>query len=171
MDVNSNPPYEGIIKGGKYEPQYFVGVKIQMLPHHAYKPIPEYHSKGASGIDLVACQGEDKVFELPPNERVLIPCGFKLEMPLGFEAQVRSRSGMALKQGLVVAQGIGTIDSDYRGEVGVILHNISGQFRSVWRGDRIAQLVFALAFRADFSLSTQLSDTERGDGGYGSTGF
>jgi dUTP pyrophosphatase len=92
-------------------------------------------------------------------------------MPQGFEAQVRSRSGLALDQGLVVAQGIGTIDSDYRGEVGVILHNISNITRTVWRGDRIAQLVFGSVFAAHFSLSTQLGTTERGEKGYGSTGF
>jgi len=141
-----------------------------MLPGHPYTPVPEYKSLGASGVDLMASCGKDKIYSLQPGDRVLVPCGFKIEMPPGVEAQVRSRSGLALKQGLVVAQGIGTIDSDYRGEVGVILHNISGQHQSVWCGDRIAQLVFMPVYLARFSISTQLEATDRGESGYGSTG-
>jgi dUTP diphosphatase len=145
-------------------------VKIRMLDGHPYKPIPEYATKGSSGIDLMAAIPESEYVMLTPGARRLVPAGFQLEMPFGLEAQVRSRSGLTLKRGLVVANGVGTIDSDYRGDVGVIIHNISDKTQMIYRGERIAQLVFVPVAVTYFTQVTALANTERGAGGFGSTG-
>ena len=130
--------------------------------------LPTYGSVGAAGADLRAAIAE--ALELQPGDRVLIPTGIALAVPLGFEAQVRSRSGLALRHGLYLPNGPGTVDSDYRGEVGVILQNGGREAVTIERGDRIAQMVIAPVVQADFTVVHELDDTERGAGGFGSTG-
>lgn len=130
--------------------------------------LPKFESSGAAGIDLRAFL-EDS-FTLQPLERNLIKTGIFLEIPEGYEAQVRPRSGLALKKGITVLNAPGTIDADYRGEVGVILINLSKQPFVIENGDRIAQLVFAKVEQADLIEVEELSETSRGAGGFGSTG-
>lgn len=130
--------------------------------------LPNYETTFSAGLDLRACI--EAPYTLQPLERTLIKTGLFLEIPEGFEAQVRPRSGLALKKGVTVLNAPGTIDADYRGEVGVILINLSKQPFVIEDGDRIAQLVFAKVAQAEWSLSDDLSNTERGEGGFGSTG-
>lgn len=130
--------------------------------------LPKYESSGAAGLDLRA-NLEDS-FTLQPLERTLIKTGVFLEIPEGYEAQVRPRSGLALKKGVTVLNAPGTIDADYRGEVGVILINLSKQPFVIENGDRIAQLVFAKVEQAELLEVKELSETSRGAGGFGSTG-
>jgi len=130
--------------------------------------IPAYHSEGAAGADL--CALLPSPVTLLPLERKLIPTGISLEIPAGFEAQVRPRSGLALKHGITVLNSPGTIDSDYRGEIGVVLVNLGSEPFVVDNGDRIAQLVLSAVERAFFEAVDCLGDTVRGAGGYGSTG-
>ncbi len=130
--------------------------------------LPAYQSDGAAGMDLRAAL--DETITLGSLERRLIPTGLSLEIPPGFEAQVRPRSGLAAKLGVTVLNTPGTIDSDYRGEVGVVLVNLSKEPCSIAPNDRIAQLVFATVERATLVVQEELSQTTRGDGGYGSTG-
>jgi dUTP pyrophosphatase len=130
--------------------------------------IPQYHSPGASGLDLVASPPDD--ITIAPGKRELVPTGIFLEIPEGFEAQVRPRSGLAIKHGVTVLNTPGTIDSDYRGEVKVILVNLGEKEFIVRRGDRIAQLVFAPVSHALLSEKASLDTTDRGPGGFGSTG-
>ena len=130
--------------------------------------VPNYGSAGAAGADLRAAISEPLILE--PGDRRLIPTGVCLAVPQGFEAQVRSRSGLALRHGLYLPNAPGTIDSDYRGEVGVILQNGGREAVTIARGERIAQLVIAPVAQADFLLSDGLDETVRGDGGFGSTG-
>ena len=129
-------------------------------------PDPVYESVGSVGMDVRATCG----MMLAPGERCLIKTGLFLEIPFGYECQVRSRSGLALKRGLAVLNSPGTIDSDYRGEVGVILINHSREYQEIDRGDRIAQLVFARVAIVKFEHTNDLTTTERGEGGFGSTG-
>jgi dUTP pyrophosphatase len=143
-------------------------VRIERLPHGEGLPLPEYATEGAAGMDLVAACEED--ITLAPGERYLIPTGFRIEVPSGLEAQIRGRSGLALKRGLGIPNAPGTIDSDYRGEVCVILINWSDEEQTIRRGDRIAQMVFSPVVRADLVESGRLSDTSRGGGGFGSSG-
>ena len=133
-------------------------------------PLPAYETAGAAGMDLRAnfTDREEQVIE--PGTRALIPTGLTLEIPPGFEAQVRPRSGLALKHGVTVANAPGTIDSDYRGPLGVILINLGDQPFKVGHGDRIAQIVFAPVMQAGWDMESPLSETERGTGGFGSTG-
>jgi dUTP pyrophosphatase len=131
-------------------------------------PLPSYHSPLAAGMDLFADIDED--IALQPLERRAIPTGWALEIPPGFEAQVRPRSGLALKHGITCLNSPGTIDADYRGEVKVILANLSGVAFILRRGERIAQLVIAEACRAELVEVAELSQTTRGTGGFGSTG-
>jgi dUTP pyrophosphatase len=130
--------------------------------------VPDYRSDGASGADLRAFLEEP--VRLAPGERRLIPTGLRLELPPGHEAQVRPRSGLALEHGLTCLNSPGTIDSDYRGEVGVILVNLGAKEALVSPGDRIAQLVIAPVARATFERATSLGKSARGGGGFGSTG-
>lgn len=130
---------------------------------------PKYQSAGASGCDLVA-NIEQNVY-IKPNERVIIPTGLFVEIPEGYEGQVRSRSGLAAKHGIFVLNGIGTIDFDFRGEIKVILFNTSQQIYCIEKGDRIAQLVFMPIIRAAFEKVSVLSETDRGEGKFGSTGI
>ncbi len=128
--------------------------------------LPTYQTAGAAGLDLRA----DEACLLAPGERRLVPTGLSLEIPPGFEGQVRPRSGLALRHGVGMVNAPGTIDSDYRGEVGVILVNWGSASFEVQRGERIAQLVVAPVVQVELSLVADLSGSERGDGGFGSTG-
>ncbi len=147
-----------------------VTVQLQRLRprQDADLPLPRYMSAGAAGADVVAAL--DAPVTLAPLERALIPTGLAMALPRGWEAQVRPRSGNAFRHGLTVLNAPGTIDSDYRGEVGVLLVNLSDQAVTVTRGDRIAQLVFAPAPQVTLQAAVTLDDTDRGAGGFGSTG-
>jgi dUTP pyrophosphatase len=131
-------------------------------------PLPEYATPGSAGMDLRAVIPES--VELAAGATGLIPCGFMIAIPSGFEGQVRPRSGLALKHGVGILNAPGTIDSDYRGEVKVILTNFGRDTFTVRRGDRIAQLVISPVAKAGWSVSGKLGDTERGHGGFGHTG-
>lgn len=145
-----------------------VKVRVLRLPHGRELPFPEPASPGSAGCDLrAAIEGERR---LAPGERALVPTGIALEIPPGHEGQVRPRSGLALHHGITVANSPGTIDSDYRGEVQVILVNLGSEPFRIARGDRIAQLVVAPVTRAAFEEVEELGETERGGGGFGSTG-
>lgn len=131
-------------------------------------PLPKYETKGSAGMDLRANLAE--AITLQPLERRLIPTGISIELPQGYEAQVRPRSGLALKKGITCVNSPGTIDSDYRGEVGAILINLSAEAQVIEHGERVAQMVIAKYITAIFEEVTVLSETERGAGGFGSTG-
>ena len=131
-------------------------------------PLPEYETADSAGMDLRAHL--DAALTLDPGERALVPTGMCMEIPPGYEGQVRPRSGLALKQGLTVLNAPGTIDADYRGDVGVILVNTSKTAHTLEPGDRIAQIVFAPVTRAQFMEVEQLGDSGRSSGGFGSTG-
>ena len=131
-------------------------------------PLPEYETADSAGMDLRAHLAA--ALTLDPGERALVPTGMCMEIPPGYEGQVRPRSGLALKQGLTVLNAPGTIDADYRGDVGVILVNTSKTAQTLEPGDRIAQIVFAPVTRAQFMEVEQLGDSGRSSGGFGSTG-
>lgn len=131
-------------------------------------PLPHYASTGAAGLDVRA--NLDAPITIKPLERVLIKTGLFLAIPLGFECQVRPRSGLAFKHGITVLNSPGTIDSDYRGELGVLLVNLSNEEFVINDGERVAQLVFAKHETIDWKETDQLTDTKRGEGGFGSTG-
>ena len=131
-------------------------------------PLPQYETPSSAGMDLRACMDEPLVLE--PMERALVPTGLFIELPQGVEAQVRPRSGLAHKQGITVLNAPGTIDADYRGEVGVILCNVSNTQVTIEPNERIAQLVIARYERAVWMEAEELSATQRGSGGFGSTG-
>jgi dUTP pyrophosphatase len=143
-------------------------LRIRRLPHGEGLPLPDYASSGAAGADL--CSAEAGTVELAPGDRAAIATGLVLEIPEGYEAQVRPRSGLAIRHGVTVVNGPGTIDSDYRGELKVLLINLGSEPMRVERGDRIAQLVVAPVTRVDFEEVSELAETERGSGGFGSTG-
>jgi dUTP pyrophosphatase len=145
-------------------------LRLLRLPHSAGLPLPTYHSEHAAGLDVMAAVPEDAAVELAPGARALIPTGFALELPPGFEAQLRPRSGLALKSGVTLLNSPGTIDADYRGEVKVLLVNLGSEPCSIRRGDRIAQLVVARVEHARIELVPELNITPRGEGGFGSTG-
>ena len=145
-----------------------VPVRYRMAAAFADLAPPVYASDGAAGADLRAALAEPIV--VAPGGRALVPTGLVLEIPPGFEGQVRARSGLALKKGLALANGVGTIDADYRGEVGVLVVNLGAEPVTLTRGDRIAQLVIAPVARAIFEGAADLVDTARGAGGFGSTG-
>ena len=145
-----------------------VDVEIVRLPHGHDLPLPDYATAAAAGADLLAAiEGE---IELRPLERKIVPTGISIALPVGFEAQVRPRSGLAAKNGITVANAPGTIDADYRGEVGVILINLGAEPFRITRGMRIAQLVVARHARAVWREVSRLDQTARGAGGFGSTG-
>ena len=131
---------------------------------------PSQQSAGAAGMDLVAALPADEEKLLAPGQRALIPCGFAMALPEGFEAQVRPRSGLAARHGVTVLNSPGTIDADYRGEVQVILINLGEAPFAIRRGDRIAQMVVAPVLSARFTIKAELDETVRGAGGFGSTG-
>lgn len=145
-------------------------VGVMRLAHGKDLPLPAYHSASAAGLDLIAALDWDHPLTLTPGARALVPTGLVLELPTGFEAQVRPRSGLALKHGVTVLNSPGTIDADYRGEVSVLLANLSGVPFEIRRGERIAQLVIAPVTRAELIEVLEVGDTERGSGGFGSTG-
>ena len=142
-------------------------MKIKIVKKNPFK-LPEYETKGSAGVDLQAYI--DNTIILKPMERKLVPTGLFIELPEGYEAQVRARSGLAIKHGISLVNGIGTIDSDYRGEIKVILINLGDLDFTIKNGDRIAQMIFIKHEQADFELVEELKDTERGAGGFGHTG-
>lgn len=146
------------------------GVAVRLLPHGEGLPLPAYHSAGAAGADLCAAIAADEKIIIEPGARHLVPTGLVLQLPEGYEGQVRPRSGIALHRGVTVLNSPGTIDSDYRGEVSVLLINLGAEPFEVTRGARIAQLVVAPVTRAAFFEAADLTATTRGVGGYGSTG-
>ena len=135
-------------------------------------PLPSYETPGAAGADVRANFPSDQRdgLTLVPNERALVPTGLRVEIPQGYEMQLRPRSGLALKQGLTLLNTPGTIDSDYRGPLGVILVNLGAEPVTIHHGDRICQAIVAPVVQASFLLTETLSDTDRGSGGFGSTG-
>ncbi len=148
--------------------QATVQVAVERLPHGRDLPLPRYMSAGASGMDL--CAAVDGELTIAPGEVALVPTGFRLSIPQGYEAQVRPRSGLALNHRLVVLNSPGTIDSDYRGEVKVILANLGKEPFVIRRGERIAQMVIAPVARAVLVERRSLDDTARGAGGFGHSG-
>jgi dUTP pyrophosphatase len=143
-------------------------VAFRVRPSFADLAPPAYASRGAAGADLRAAV--DAPVVVSPGERALVPTGLTLEIPPGFEGQVRARSGLALKKGVALANGVGTIDADYRGEVGVIVVNLGNEPVTIERGERIAQLVIARVERATFLAADEVAPSDRGSGGFGSTG-
>lgn len=131
-------------------------------------PLPSYQTEHAAGFDLLAAVEQDVT--IMPSERAIIPTGLKIELPEGYELQIRGRSGLAAKSGIMLANGVGTIDTDYRGEIGIILLNTSKEPFTVHRGDRIAQGIVAQFEQASWIEVNELSETSRGAGGFGSTG-
>jgi dUTP pyrophosphatase len=145
-----------------------IAVKVKILDHAVGMKLPSYATQGSAGMDLTAALEE--AFVLEPNERTLIPTGLSLSMPLGYEAQIRPRSGLALKNGITVLNAPGTVDSDYRGEVKVLLANMGTEDFTIERGMRIAQMVIAKHEHVQWEAVESLEDSDRGEGGFGSTG-
>ncbi len=143
-------------------------VKVKRLPHLRELPLPSRQSAGSSGVDLYACVECDVV--LGRGMSALVPTGISVEVPRGYEAQVRPRSGLALKKGVTVLNSPGTVDSDYRGEVGVILINHGAEEVTIRRGERIAQMVFCAVCDPSIVEADRLDDSGRGAGGFGHTG-
>jgi len=144
-------------------------IPLRRLPHGEGLPLPAYATASSAGVDLMAAVAADVV--LPPGGRALIPTGIAIALPDGVEAQVRPRSGLALKHGITVLNAPGTIDADYRGEVGVILINLAQAPFTIRRGERIAQMVVAPCGQAQWHTVDALPESMRGDGGFGSTGM
>jgi dUTP pyrophosphatase len=147
-----------------------ISVDVQQLPHAEGLALPAYQSAHAAGLDLLAAVPEDAPMILESGKYVLVPTGLTLALPDGYEAQVRPRSGLAAKHGVTVLNAPGTIDADYRGEIGVLLINHGASAFTIRRGERIAQMVIAQVVRAKLVTATTLGSTERGAGGFGSTG-
>ena len=145
-------------------------VEVKRLPHGEGLDLPAYQTDHAAGLDLVAAVGETTPLTLAPGARALVPTGLTIALPAGFEGQVRPRSGLALKHGITLLNAPGTIDADYRGEVGVILINHGSEPFVIRRGERIAQLVVAPVQRVRLAVAISLDETPRGSGGFGSTG-
>jgi dUTP pyrophosphatase len=143
-----------------------IEIKLHRLPHGDDLPLPKYASEDAAGLDIASAEA----LVLEPGERHAVATGFAVEIPHGFEIQVRPRSGLAIRNGITCLNTPGTIDSDYRGEVKVILINLGSEPFEIRRGERIAQLVPAPVLRARFTESAGLAETARGSGGFGSTG-
>jgi dUTP pyrophosphatase len=146
-----------------------VNIAIVSLPHAEDLPLPAYATEDSAGMDLLAAIEQEIV--IPPQKCALIPAGISIALPKGYEAQVRPRSGLALKHGITVLNSPGTIDADYRGEIGVILINHSDTSYTVIRGTRIAQLIIAPYVRAEWQQKETLEESARGTGGFGSTGI
>lgn len=145
-------------------------VQLVRLEHAKDFPMPEYQTPGAAGVDLMAAIPEDEKLVISPGQIRMVPTGIKIGLPNGYEAQIRSRSGLVLKQRLSVGNSPGTIDWDYRGEIKVLLQNEGTEPQIIERRMRIAQMVIAPVVRAQFEESFELGETERGAGGFGSTG-
>jgi dUTP pyrophosphatase len=147
-----------------------IKVNIRQLPHGEGLPLPAYQSAHAAGLDLLAAVAESAPLVLAPGKHAMVPTALAIALPEGFEAQVRPRSGLAAKHGVTVLNSPGTIDADYRGEIQVILINHGAEAFTIRRGERIAQIVIAPVVQAQLVTVTALSDTDRGNGGFGSTG-
>jgi len=147
-----------------------VSIAIQQAPHAEGLPLPAYQTTHAAGLDLIAAVADDAPLTLEPGRTALVPTGLHIALPEGFEAQVRPRSGLAAKHGVTVLNAPGTIDADYRGEIGVLLINHGQAPFVVGRGERIAQLVVAPVSRVQLVETAALDATSRGAGGFGSTG-
>ena len=143
-----------------------IRVRVRLEPHAA--GLPAYQTEHAAGMDLLAAVGEPVTLE--PGDAASVPTGLRLEIPPGYEGQVRPRSGLALRHGIGIPNAPGTIDADYRGEVCVLLVNLGREPFTIRRGERIAQLVFAPVTRAALDVAEELTETRRGDGGFGHTG-
>lgn len=141
-------------------------LKIKRLEHN--KVLPEYKTEGAAGMDL--CAAIEEPVTLKPLERILVPTGLKIELEHGYEAQIRPRSGLSIKHGITLINCVGTIDEDYRGEVCVPVVNISNEPYTIEPQERIAQMIIARVEQAEIEVVTELTDTERGIGGFGHTG-
>lgn len=139
------------------------------IVNHSENPLPEYATAGASGMDIRASIADDIL--LKPMERAAIPTGLFIELPQGYEAQIRPRSGLALKQGITCLNTPGTIDADYRGEIKIILINLSNEIQQIISGDRIAQMVIQPVQQVQWILAVEINNTERGTGGFGHTGI
>ena len=142
-------------------------MKVRII-NHSKHPLPAYATEGSSGMDIRANLEESMIIR--PLQRVLVPTGIFTEIPAGFEAQIRPRSGLALKQGITCLNSPGTIDADYRGEIKVILINLSGEDQLVENGDRIAQVVFQKVERVSWEEVSSISNSDRNEGGFGHTG-
>ena len=142
---------------------------IMRLPHGLDLPLPAYATRGAAGMDVAAAVERSVI--LGAGQRLAIPTGFAMAVPAGYEAQIRPRSGLALKHGVTVANAPGTVDSDYRGEVAILMVNLGDQDFTIERGTRIAQMVVAPVTQVTLIATESLPDTNRGDGGFGSTGY
>lgn len=149
-------------------PKRTVEVSIRRLPDAEDLPLPGYATRDAAGMDLYAAVTE--TVELPPGERCLVPTGVAIALPEGYEAQVRPRSGLALKSGITLLNSPGTVDADYRGEIKVIMINLGKEPFTIRRGDRIAQLVVQAVAKVEWLETDALCETSRGDGGFGHTG-
>ncbi len=145
-------------------------IRVQRLPHGEGLPLPSYQTDGSAGMDLIAALAEEETLFLPAGERALVPTGLAMEIPPGYEGQIRPRSGIALTYGVTVLNAPGTIDSDYRGEIRVMVVNLGLETFAIERGTRIAQLIIAPVSRATLELADGLVETGRGAGGFGSTG-
>ena len=147
-----------------------VRIDVRRLPHGEGLALPAYQSAHAAGLDLLAAVLEDTPLVLLPGKHAMVPTGLTIALPEGYEAQVRPRSGLAAKHGVTVLNAPGTVDADYRGEINVLLINHGAEPFAIRRGERIAQMVIASVTRGEFVAADQLSSTERGSGGFGSTG-
>jgi len=146
-------------------------IAVSRLPHGEGLPLPRRESEWAAGMDLIAAVEQGSAFQICPGERHLVPTGLILQIPQGYEGQIRPRSGLALRHGITVLNAPGTIDADYRGEIQVLLINLGQEAFAIERGMRIAQLVVATTANAELFETNIIDKTERGSGGFGSTGF
>jgi dUTP pyrophosphatase len=147
-----------------------IRIDVHQLPHGEGLALPAYQTAHAAGLDLLAALPTDAPLVLAPGRHAMVPTGLMIALPEGYEAQVRPRSGLAAKHGVTVLNAPGTIDADYRGEIAVLLINHGSEPFTIRRGERIAQMVIAAVVRADFVSVAALSSTDRGGGGFGSTG-
>jgi dUTP pyrophosphatase len=147
-----------------------IKIAVRQLPHGEGLALPAYQTAHAAGLDLLAAVPADAPLVLAPGRYAMVPTGLTIALPEGYEAQVRPRSGLAAKHGVTVLNAPGTVDADYRGEIAVLLINHGPEPFTIRRGERIAQMVIAPVARADFVSVTELSSTNRGAGGFGSTG-
>ena len=145
-------------------------IEIKRLPHGADLQLPAYETAEAAGMDLRAALGADETVTLKPGQRALVPTGLSMAMPAGYEAQIRPRSGLAAKNGITVLNTPGTIDSDYRGELKVIIYNHGNQDFIVNNNDRIAQMILTPVIKMELQETNELPESVRGEGGFGSTG-
>jgi dUTP pyrophosphatase len=147
-----------------------ISVDVQQLPHAEGLALPAYQSADAAGVDLLAAVPDDAPMTLAPGKHAMIPTGLTIALPSGYEAQVRPRSGLAAKHGITVLNSPGTVDADYRGEIRVLLINLGEAAFEIRRGERIAQMVIAPVTKVELVPAISLAATDRGSGGFGSTG-